>query len=1204
MTIMKTKTTHFRAAASAALLTCTLLGPTTARADLGTLADTPLFLSNSVEPNILFMLDDSGSMDWGLMTPENSGIIDLGGCDYYYAQPAPDNDYYWMVPSEPELISRGMAAPYGGVWRAWSKDYNKLYYDPSITYTPWPGVNDAGVPYTDANPTAALYNPYTGTGFFDLTAPATYDTDFCGSGLGTIEVDNFLPARYNIWTDTNTDPTLSGNDVVDPSDTHTLIEIVPTMLTYTGGLNRRDCAAAPVCTYAEEIRNFANWFSYYRKREFVAKAAYGQVMAGASNSRMGLVTLHDNGDIDTRIRSMNADPAAGDKRNLLDNLYEGYGSGGTPLRDRFNEAGKYLSCDDSDFFGSCPALDEDDGGECQQNFTILMTDGYYNGGFSPSGNDDGDNDTAWDSGPAGPYGDSCGDDDDIDDVCEDKTLADIAMKYYEDDIRPGVDNNLRPPPGGIDENTAQHMVTYSVAFGVDGTLTAMPSNTTDPFAWPIPNSDARKIDDLRHAAWNGRGEFLSAQNPGELIAGLRSALQSIQGRVGSAASVAFNTGSLSTNSQVYLALFNSERWDGSLLAFDLDPDSGAISTTPKWSAAKQLDDRDLGTSPRTLLTFDGSDGTAFQWSTLTEAQKDDFRTNPAGGLDNEVTGMARHGYMRGDRGCEISSAKICNYTDGTDIFTTKGMRERGSALGDLVHSGPVFVGAPESNWPDVAPFPGGVGTTYSEYRLANAARPGVIYVGGNDGMLHGFAQSSGNEILGYIPNALYSTGALDGMHYLSDPAYTHRYSVDLTPSVADAYIKSTPAGATSWKTILVGGLRGGGRGLFALDVTNPALFSEALSAPAKTVMWEFTTTDDADLGHTFSRPSIVPLEGPSDTIRWAAVVGNGYNDLGSGEAMLFIIFLEGGLDGAWTLGTDYIKITTEEGGSNGLSTPAVIDSDGDGLADRVYAGDLEGNMWAFDLSGSNTNNWDVAYKQGTTPKPLFTAENDQQITSTPVIVRNSSIPTSNPNKPNTMVVFGTGQYLVAGDVTTTDTQAVYGIWDSGTKELEQDDLVQQTIGYGTSTGGVFGRTLTDNAVDFTSKYGWYMVLPDLGERLVTDPVIRGDLVFFNTMMPDANPCNFGGSGWLMAAKWLTGGNPGEIAFDLNRDGKLDDLDEIGGQSAVGTSVTGIATSPVNLANKRYTSTTETTGGSTIDVTDIIKTDGPKTGRLAWEELTP
>ena len=117
-------------------------------------------------------------------------------------------------------------------------------------------------------------------------------------------------------------------------------------------------------------------------------------------------------------------------------------------------------------------------------------------------------------------------------------------------------------------------------------------------------------------------------------------------------------------------------------------------------------------------------------------------------------------------------------------------------------------------------------------------------------------------------------------------------------------------------------------------------------------------------------------------------------------------------------------------------------------------------------------------------------------------------------------------------------------------------------------------------------------------------MIRGDLVFFNTMIPDSNPCNFGGSGWLMAAKWINGANPSEIAFDLNRDELLDALDEIGGKAAVGVEVTGIATSPVNLANKRYTSTTETIGGSTIDVTDIMDIGGPKTGRLAWEELTP
>ncbi|MGI9249059.1 MAG: pilus assembly protein, partial [Woeseiaceae bacterium] len=840
----------------------------------------------------------------------------------------------------------------------------------------------------------------------------------------------------------------------------------------------------------------------------------------------------------------------------------------TPLRDAFDDAGAYLSCETNGYFGSCPALPASSGGECQQNFTILMTDGYYNGTYNGSlGNADGDDDTQWDSGTAGPYGDS-----------HNKTLGDIAMHYYEDDIRPGVANNLRPPPGGIDENTAQHMVTYSVAFGVNGSLTAMPPNTTDPFTWPKPDTDLRKIDDLRHAAWNGRGEFLNAGNSGQLISGLRSALQSIQARIGSAASVAFNTGSLSTNSEVYLALFNSERWNGNLLAFDLDANTGAISPTPSWGAAAELDARSLSTNPRSLLTHNGTDGVAFQWSALTTAQKNDFRTNSSGGLDNEATGMARHAYLRGDRGCEFSSTATCNYNDGTNTFNTKGLRERGSRLGDIIHSGPVFVGAPESNWPDVSPFPGTVGNTYTEFRLAQATRPGVVYVGGNDGMLHGFAQTNGAELLGYVPGSLYSTGALDGLHYLSDPAYAHRYSVDLTASVADVYAKTSTAGSTSWKTVLVGGLRGGGRGLFALDVTNPSNFSESGGNPAKVVMWEFSNTDDPDLGHTFSRASIVPLEGPSNTIRWAAVVGNGYNDLGSGEAKLFVLFLEGGLDGTWTAGTDYIEISTQVGTTtnrNGLSTPAVVDTDGDGLADRVYAGDLAGKMWAFDLSGSNTGNWKVAYKQGSTPKPLFIAPNNQQVTSTPVIVRNSTIPTSPSNAPNTLVIFGTGQYLTSGDTTTTHTQAMYGVRDSGTRELDQSDLIRQDISVGSSTGGVLGRTLTDNAVDYTSDDGWYINFPDSGERLVTDRVIRGELVFFNTMIPDTNPCNFGGSGWLMATKWLNGGNPGEVAFDLNRDGHLDNLDEIGGKAAVGTAVTGIATSPVNLANKRYTSTTET-----------------------------
>jgi len=1181
--LMNSKLTKFKATASATLVTLSLLSPITAGADI---AQTPLFLSNSVDPNILFVLDDSGSMDWGLMTPENDGVMRIGGCTYYDSQPGPQTGNSDIPPTEADLLSRGIAAPYSGVWRAWNSEYNKLYYDPTVNYTPWPGLDGAGDAYVQADPTAAYYDPYDpDDGSRNLTAAFSYSSDFCAINGGTdFTVTGFFPARYYTWTDTD------GDGDVDAGDVHVLIEIRPAVDSYTGSDERVDCAGAPNCTYAEEINNFANWFTYYRKREYVAKAAYGQVIAGAGNARMGLATLWDRGGANTQIEKMNADPTADEKGELLDALFRGYGSGGTPLRRSFNEAGKYLSCEDNNYFDDCPALPDDEGGECQQNFAVIMTDGFYNYSFSGIGNTDGDNDTVWDSENTGPYGDT-----------HSNTLADIAMEYYETDISAAA-NEVKPAPGGIDDNTAQHVVTYSVAFGVNGTLTAMPANKTDPFTWPQPNTDQTKIDDLRHAAWNGRGEFLSARNPGELIDGLNSALLSIQNRVGSAAAVAFNTGSLSTSTQVYLSQFNSKSWDGNLLAYNLNASTGTVSSTAAWNAGKNLALRDLSSSPRTLLTYNGTDGIAFQWASLTDTQKDDLRTDSAGDSDTEASGMARHAYLRGARGCEASSTGTCSYTDGTDTFNTKNLRSRTGILGDIIHSGPVFVGSPEANWPDVAPFPGGAGTSYSAFQTANANRPGMVYVGANDGMLHGFAKADGAELIGYLPNSLFSDEELEGLHYLANQSYAHRFMVDLTPSVSDAYIKATPTGSASWRTVLVGGLRAGGKGVYALDITDPTGFSEADSAPSDTVLWEFSAADDDDLGYTFSRPSIVPLEGPSDTIRWAAVLGNGYDDDGDGKAKLFILFLEGGLDGVWTEGTDYIKITTDTG--NGLSNPALIDSDGDGLADRAYAGDREGNMWAFDLSGSDTAQWGSAYLDGSDPLPLFTAEETQPITTTPVIVRNRGVPTSVGNQPNVMVIFGTGSYINTDDPETDDTQAVYGVWDGGIGELVEGDLQEQDISTGLTSEGVLGRELTDRSVNYADKEGWRIELPETGERHVTDPVIRGDLVFFNTTTPDADACSFGGTSWLMVADWLTGGRPSEVSFDLNRDGLLTDLDEIDDNAAAGEQITGIATSPVTLGDKRYTSTTESSGGDTIDVVDIIPGIGARTGRLSWEELTP
>ncbi|MDH3640237.1 MAG: hypothetical protein OES09_17490, partial [Gammaproteobacteria bacterium] len=226
---MNTNTKSLGTAAGAALLTTMLLIPVTAPAAPGTLADSPLFLSNSVEPNILFMLDDSGSMDWEMMTAENNGIMHLT-CDYRYAQPAPDHSGTSVPPTEASLVARTKAAPYEGVWRAWNSEYNRLYYDPRVTYTPWTGLDSLGNPFTNATPAAAPYDPYfPGGGARNLTATMSYDSNDC-DGSGDFTVNNFFPARYNTWTDTDADT------VVDPEDGHTLVEIRPATAVYTGSV--------------------------------------------------------------------------------------------------------------------------------------------------------------------------------------------------------------------------------------------------------------------------------------------------------------------------------------------------------------------------------------------------------------------------------------------------------------------------------------------------------------------------------------------------------------------------------------------------------------------------------------------------------------------------------------------------------------------------------------------------------------------------------------------------------------------------------------------------------------------------------------------------------------------------------------------------------------------------------------------------------
>jgi type IV pilus assembly protein PilY1 len=550
----------------------------------------------------------------------------------------------------------------------------------------------------------------------------------------------------------------------------------------------------------------------------------------------------------------------------------------------------------------------------------------------------------------------------------------------------------------------------------------------------------------------------------------------------------------------------------------------------------------------------------------------DLKTNPDGSVSNDAAGQARLEYIRGDRSNENNGYAF---------------RSRQSLLGDIVHSGPVYVGAPSLGWPDTTPFPDSSGSRYSDFKNGAAKnREGVIYVGSNDGMLHAFSAANGKELFAYVPNLIATTDQDSGYHYLTDPGYTHNWYVDLTPTVSDAFLNV--GGSTGWHTLLIGGLRGGGRGLFALNVTDPSDFDEAHAD--KVVMWEFSQADDPDLGYTYSQPTIAL----ANNGKWVAIFGNGYNDTGDGEAKLFILDIEAGQDG-WQTG-DYIEITTKAGDTsnrNGLATPALADIDGNGTVDRVYAGDLEGNMWAFDLSGSSSGSWDVAYSDGGNPAPLFTTQSGQPITSKPVLAYHPSIPnqSSPSNAPNLMVYFGTGQYLVLPDRNDTSTQSFYGVWDRGDKQLDISNLVEQTF-----DSSYTQRVLSRNFVDYSSKHGWRFDLPTAGERVITTAVARADTVFFNTFIPRTNdPCELSEYGYKFAVDMLTGGSPAENVVDANNDGIVDDDDYIDSSQAVTAAIQqdGYLPEPVFIEDFAFTGKV---------ATRVKKLPDLPTGRFSWQEL--
>ena len=905
---------------------------------------------------------------------------------------------------------------------------------------------------------------------------------------------------------------------------------------------------------------------------------------------------------------------------------------------------------------------------CQNNFTVVMTDGLPSVDRNNISSYLKDYDTDCDS--AVPACDSY----DRKTTSDYIYLADSQQPsdYFDDVAQALFEVDLRPDINDFDGNPVKNnIITYTIAFADQDAL-------------------ANKL--ISDAGTQGGGEAISASDGQDLIKKFTEVTNKILATTSSAAAVTFNTSSLGSDTAVYQSLFSTARWSGEINAFPIILDStdpiknGNVDfgctpdvTSNCWSASTHIDNlafdkvTSLFLDNRQVLTFNPTTkkGIAFKTpADFTSPAADEITTTmindlckgpdaplvlgvactsatPSAKTDSQLFVKRMVNYIRGDRTFE-------------DISLTPSFRIRQTVLGDIINGAPVFVGAPNFGWSsteDTSNKFGETGNRYSDFKSLKAARDEVLYSSANDGMLHAFRtetvgsakrELAGDELFAYMPSFVFSDNANEGYHYLVEPTYTHKYYLDLTPTFTDVYIKAKDstqsdfkALSPDWHTILLGGSRGGAKkGIFALNITDPTTITEANAADK--ILWEFTDSDDADLGFTFSKPTIALTNAvDSDGLnRWAAIFGNGYqNDDGSSfptgascHAVLYVVFLDGGLDGTWTLGTDpdtadYIKIDTKVGSTtsgdcNGLSTPALADTDGDRILDRVYAGDVQGNMWAFDLTCSGascgTTDFKVAYKTGSTPKPLFTTQDPdgtpQPITSKPILARNSRETTTVSNEPNILVLFGTGQYHAASDGTgTSKINSFYGIWDSGTGKLTDDrtntTLIEQVLTTTTTAVGEL-RQITSNTIDWSTNKGWFIDLApqdlttnEAEERVVANPAIRGETLFFNTLIPNAQVCGFGGSGWLMSIDLFTGGQTSKTVFDANSDGVVDEGDNIGGSIHVGEKIDGLPADSSFIGDYQYTQSSN----KDIDKRKIDPdggNDDNRLGRLSWRELRP
>ena len=990
-----------------------------------------------------------------------------------------------------------------------------------------------------------------------------------------------------------------------------LTNIVSTTTSYpypgsaTKATTRTDCAGT-TCTYAEEMTNYANWWTYYHTRMQAMKTSVSRAFKTIDNRfRVGFSTITYTGATDGSTFLGNNTFELAHKNSWYTKLFGTTAPYSTALRRALSKAGRYYA---NKITGQVDPVQF----SCQQNFTILSTDGYWNDASTEAANLTGGTVGNLDGGTtARPMKEGT--------TAVSNTLADVAKYYYDTDLRTSTLGNCAGgtstdfPAGNpdvctnnvfvssSDNNVKQHMTTFTMGLGADGTL-----NYTSDYAdatsgdfynlknglgsptvnWPDPiaNSTGARIDDLWHAAVNGQGTYFSAKDPNQIIAGLNKALSAITAKLGSAAAAATSTlNPVAGNNFAYVASYTTVKWKGNLESRSINTATGAVSETATWCVENVVaatcaspgtvvantsgsstiyncvvsgataatctapgifdsgtsecrteianactgtmpakvgattDTRTIYTAPaggltplagQNLVPFDAAYATANptnfaaahintlnQWGSLTGPD------TTAGTQQNAAQGVNLINYLRGQNGFEDRAA---------NAVANRLYRAREATLGDALESQPAFISKPVFSYPYAG---------YSAYKTAQAGRAGMVYMGTNDGMMHAFAASDGTERWAYVPSMV-----IPNMWKLASTNYStnHANFVNGSPITTDFYCPANCGGLTdgtasaSWRTILVAGLNGGGRGYFALDITVPA---------TPVLLWEFTPDKafpygDADLGYSYGQPIITKKTDGT----WVVLVTSGYDNglkssdnstnnspAGNGTGYLYVLNA--------STGAIISKISTAVGTAaapSGLAKIAAWNNVPAGNeAGYVYGGDLLGNVWRFDINSS------VAAAIGTGGVFKFATlfsdaggTSPQPITTAPVLGKIVE---------KRVVFIGTGKYLETGDLATTQTQSQYAIKDDNattTLVNPRATLVNTTLT--ANPDGTATRVTSGTGANFLTDRGWYADFPDSKERVNIDSKLVQGTLLVPTIVPSSTVCSPGGYGWLNFFDYETG----------------------------------------------------------------------------------